>query len=181
MGFERAKIISKEPSVGTGVKVGLAKFRNNTAKMKFSFSEPVAKALGWSKGDKLEVLIGNGEHHGIIRFRKNNSTGDAEVIHRKANKGDYFQLALGYQAAFVDRTEASRWCQYEKVEDGYVEIVLPRWADETAPAKKPVPAPIIGRTAPQPVRGAPVTSSLMGDPPPGRREMLAKVGSIAAD
>lgn len=181
MGFERAKIVTKTAVVGTGIKVSLAKVRGNTAKMKFSFSEQVAKTLGWSKGDKLEVLIGNGEHHGIIRLRKNNSVGDAELIHRKANKGDYYQIALGYQSMFVDRTEPSRWCQFEKIEDGYVEIILPRWADETAPAKKLAPTTIMSKPAPQPVRSAAVTSNLMGDPPPGRREMLAKVGSIAAE
>lgn len=180
MGFERAKIIMKPATVGTGVKVSLAKVRGNTAKMKFSFSEQVAKALGWEKGDKIEVLIGNGEHHGIIRLRKNNSVGDAELIHRKANKGDYYQLALGNQPMFIDRTEQSRWCQFEKVEDGYVEIVLPRWADETAPAKKPLPSPIMAKPAPQPMRGGAVTSTLMGDPPAGRREMLQKVGAIAS-
>jgi hypothetical protein len=181
MGFERAKIVVKQAAIGTGVKVSLAKLRGNTAKMKFSISEQVAKSFGWAGGDKIEILIGNGEHHGIIRLRKNNSVGDAEVVHRKANKGDYFQLALGYQAMFVDRAEESRWCQFEQIDEGYVEIVLPRWADETAPAKKPAPAPIIGKPVVQPPRGGQVTANLMGDPPKGRREMLAKVGSISAD
>lgn len=177
MGFERAKIITKASSTGTGIKVSLAKVRGNTAKMKFSFSETVAKTLGWGKGDKLEVLIGNGEHHGIIRLRKNNSVGDGELIHRKAIKGDYFQMALGHQPMFVDRTEASKWCNFEKIEDGYVEIVLPRWADETAPAKKPASQPIMAKSV-QPPRGSSVTSGLMGDPPPGRRQMIDKIGAL---
>ncbi len=180
MPFERAKIIIKQASIGTGVKVTLAKVRGAQAKMKFTVNETVAKSFGWSGGDKLEVLIGNGPDHGLLRLRKNNSLSDAaEVVHRKANKGDYFQVSLGHQPMFVDRVEAARWCQFEKVEDGYVEIVLPRWADETAPAKKPALLPIVSQQPPK--RGGTVTADLMGDPPPGRREMLAKVGGMAVE
>lgn len=177
MGFERAKIVFKAAAIGTGLKVSMAKVRGNSAKMKFSVNMAVAKELGWSGGDKLEVLIGNGEHHGILRMRKNNSVGDAEVVHRKASKGDYFQIALGHQAMFVDKTQSPAWCQFEKVEDGFVEIVLPRWADETAPAKKPIASPPPAASTPI-KRPAAVTGSLMGDPPPGRRQMLDKIGSL---
>lgn len=178
MAFERAKIVVKAASVGTGIKVSLAKFRGNTAKMKFSITKAAAKDLGWSTGDKLEVLIGTGEHHGIIRVRKNNSVGEAEIVSRKAMKGDYFQISLGHQQMFVDRAEVARWCQFEKIEDGYVEIILPKWADETAP-KKAAAAPQALPTGTQPIRKpASVTANLMGDPPAGRRQMLEKVGSL---
>lgn len=181
MAFERAKIEIKAASVGTGVKVSLTKMRASVAKMKFSFSETVAKNLQWSPSDKIEVMIGNGEHHGILRMRKNNSAGDAEFIHRNALKGGYFQIALGHQPAFVDRAESARWCQFETVEDGWVEIILPKWADETGPARQKVAAAPVVHTSPQlmqPKRN--VTASAMGDPPPGRREMLAKMGEMKA-
>jgi len=179
MAFERAKIVIKAASVGTGIKVSLAKFRGNTAKMKFSVTKAVAKDLGWSSGDKLEVLIGTGEHHGIMRVRKNNSVGEAEIVGRKAMKGDYFQISLGHQPMFVDRAEVARWCQFEKIEDGYVEIILPKWADDTAPRKAAAAAPASVPTGTPPIRKtATVTANLMGDPPPGRRQMLDKVGTL---
>ena len=189
MAFERAKIEIKSPSVGTGVKVTLSKFKASSAKMKFSFSDAVARSLGLVDGDKLEVLIGSGEHHGLLRIRKNASVGEAVIAHRKALKGGYFALDLGHQPAFVDRSEAGRWCQFETVEDGFVEIVLPRWADETGPAKQKIasapvaPARPVGRPPNAEVKHQParsVTSNLMGDPPLGRREMLAKMGEMKA-
>lgn len=189
MAFERAKIEIKSPSVGTGVKVTLSKFKASSAKMKFTFSDAVAKSLGLGDGDKIEVLIGSGEHHGLIRIRKNASVGEAVLNHRKALKGGYFSLDLGHQPAFVDRSEAGRWCQFETLEDGFVEIVLPRWADETGPTRlKMATAPVaalrppvdqaIAKSIAKPAPPRTVTSSLMGDPPPGRREMLAKVGEL---
>ena len=182
MAFERAKIEIKSPSVGTGVKVTLSKFKASSAKLKFSFSDAVTRSFGLADGDKIEVLIGSGEHHGLIRIRKNASVGEAVLGHRKALKGGYFALDLGHQPAFVDRAEAGRWCQFEPVEDGFVEIVLPRWADETGPAKpKMSPVPVAKIVPPVPDRPARnVTASVMGDPPPGRREMLAKVGEMKA-
>lgn len=183
MAFERAKIEIKPASVGTGLKVTLSKFKASAAKMKFSFSDAVAKSLGLADGDKIDVLIGSGEHHGLVRIRKNASVGEAVLTHRKALKGGYFSLDLGHQPAFVNRSEAGRWCQFEKVEEGFVEIVLPRWADETGPAKQKIastPLPKVVTTVhDRPTRN--VTASVMGDPPPGRREMLAKVGEMKAD
>jgi len=142
--------------------------------------------MGWAEGDKLEVLIGTDSDHGLLRFRKNNSAGDAVVRFKKAMKGiTYATINLGHQAKFVNRAEAGRWCQHEEVEDGYLEIVLPRWADETAPKKAsqaPAAAPVrpTGQSGPAlPTTSAKVvTGALMGDPPAGRREMLAKIGEM---
>lgn len=186
MGFERAKIEIKQASIGTGIKVSLAKVRGAEAKMKFVVSVGLAKQFGWANGDKLEILIGNGDDHGMMRFRKNNSVGDAEVVNRKSVKGDWVSIALGRQTMFVDRAETARWCQFEELEDGWVEVVLPRWADETAP-KKATQAlagttPIRSTTPPPPAKPSAssrvVTGALMGDPPPGRREIMAKIGEL---
>lgn len=186
MAFERAKIVVNAASVGTGIKVTLRKGKKGAAAMVFSVKGEIAKALGWAEGDKLEVLIGTGGDHGLLRFRKNNSTGDAVVKFKKAMKAvTYATISLGHQSAFVDRAEAGRWCQHESVEDGYLEIVLPRWAEETGPKRQQVAAP----SAPSPSRPVPqppapakraVTASVLGDPPPGRREMLAKMGEMKA-
>ncbi len=178
MAFERAKIVIKQASTGTGVKVSLAKVRGAQAKMKLSVNDALARTFGWADGDKLEVLLGTDEHHGIIRMRKNNSVGDAVVTYRKALHGGYVSIALGHQEMFIDRVEPAKWCQFERIDDGYVEIILPTWADETSPRKKPKPtmAPQVNVTAPS--SGKVVTPTLMGDPPPGRREMLDKIASV---
>ncbi|QQM29319.1 hypothetical protein JET14_13395 [Martelella lutilitoris] len=150
--------------------------------MNFSFNMTVAKELGWSSGDKIEVLIGDGEHHGIIRMRKNNSVGDAEFVRRDAAKGAYFKIALGPQSAFVDRSETARWCAFEILDGddaGWLEIILPRWADETGPKmrdKTSAPAMPARPVAQTPARN--VTAAVMGDPPPGRRQMLDKLSDI---
>lgn len=182
MGFERAKIVVNAAAVGTGIKVTLRKGKSGPASMIFSVKGDIAQKLGWAEGDKLEVLIGTDGDHGLLRFRKNNSAGDAVVRFKNAMKGiRYASVNLGHQPRFIDRAEGGRWCQHEELEDGYLEIVLPKWADETAPRKltpaQVVPKPIVGAPV-KPAAGRAVTSSIMGDPPPGRREMLAKIGDM---
>lgn len=177
MSWERAQIKIAPASVGTGIKVSLRKRGTGTAKMSITFTGLAMKSLDWSKGDKIETMIGTGEHHGLLRLRQNNSIGEAVVDERDAVRGGKYQsLKLGEQTAFVDRPEPSQWVQWEKVEDGWLEIVLPKWADETGP-KRERSAPITRPTqSPQPKQS--VTSSLMGDPPAGRRQMLEQLGKV---
>ncbi|TPJ75808.1 hypothetical protein FJ422_30790 [Mesorhizobium sp. B2-6-3] len=176
MAFVKATIEIRPASVGTGIKASLRKGKASAAKMMLSISLARAKSLNIGDGDALEVLIGDGEHHGLLRIRKNNSAGIAKAEKVNTAKGEYFTLRLGHQETFVDRTESACWCQWEQVEDGWVEIVLPRWADETRPGRKEpaLRAPAVAASRPK----HNVTSGLMGDPPAGRREMLAKMGNI---
>lgn len=104
MGFKTAVIAIKPASVGTGIKAMLRKQKAD-AKLTISLSERVGNELGWRDGDKLEVLIGDGEHHGLLRLRKNNSVGVATVSHRKTTRGGWLAIPLGHQAAFVNRAE----------------------------------------------------------------------------
>jgi hypothetical protein len=178
MAFVKATIQILSALVGTGIKASIRKGKSTGAKMSLGVTTATAKDLDWTDGNMLDVMIGEGEHHGLIRVRKNNSVGEAKVERRETAKGSWFQVQLGCQPAFVDRSEAQRWCQWEKVEDGWIEIVLPKWADETAPTKsKALPSSTSLPHRPAPARQT-VTASVMGDPPPGRREMLAKIGSI---
>jgi hypothetical protein len=188
MSFTRATIVIKPAAIGTGIKVGLRRTKKNAASMTVYLTGEGVKALGVGDGDKCEVLIGDGEHHGLIRLRKNNSAaGEAPVSKRETGKGAFYTIKLGHQAAFVDRTEQALWCQWEAIEEGWIEIVMPKWADETAPTQRSV---IQGTPGPKPLTPAQqaiqrgkaknVTSSVMGDPPPGRREMLEKMGSMKA-
>lgn len=183
MAFVKAVIQVKPASSGTGIKVSLKRTNKSAARMTFTVGEATAKQIGWADKDGIEILIGDGEHHGLIRFRKNKSAAQVDLERRETGKGAWYVLKLGEQPAFVDRSEAPRWCQWEKVEDGWIEIVLPKWADETDPRKakradggagiKMVHSAIAGTPAKQSV-----TAGLMGDPPPGRREMLAKMGDM---
>lgn len=176
MAFVKATIEIKPASVGTGIKASLRKTRKAAATLSFSLSGAVATELGWGDKDGIEILIGEGEHHGLIRVRKNKSAAQADLERRETGKGAWFQLKLGHQSAFVDRTETTAWCQWETVEDGWVEIVLPKWADETSPSKQKAAAQAPRPTPqPAPTRQS-VTASLMGDPAPGRREAVEKIG-----
>lgn len=174
MSFLKARIEIKPASVGTGVKISLMKTKKSAARLSLILTPVTARNFDWANGDKLEVLIGDGEHHGLLRLRKNNSVGQAVVEQRKTAKGEWFSIKLGHQDAFVDRSEPARWCQWEKIEDGYVEIVLPTWADETGP-KKRASAPATPSAPAVARKVASVTGQLMGDPEPGRREALAKL------
>jgi hypothetical protein len=193
MAFVKATINFKPASVGTGIKCSLRKGKASAATITFSINASVAKQANIGDGDGIEVMIGEGEHHGLIRLRKNNSAADTKAEHRTTGKGAFFLIKLGHQPAFVDRSEPSAWCKWEKVEDGFIEILLPKWADETKPGRKTVfgtAKPADGCTniktahtnintkplAAQPKKS--VTANLMGDPAPGRREMLQKMGEM---
>ncbi|MGE0232690.1 MAG: hypothetical protein AB7O39_03300 [Flavobacteriaceae bacterium] len=181
MAWAKAQIELAPSNTGTGLKVSLKRTNKSSARLSMTISEAVAKNLDWADGNKIEVMIGEGEHHGLIRLRKNNSAGQAEVQRRETGKGAWFSLRLGHQPAFVDRSEAPRWCQWEAIEDGWVEIVLPSWADETGPRRDhgKAGAAMVGVTArnggaPARPAGADVTGALMGDPPPGRSALAQK-------
>jgi hypothetical protein len=182
MAFERAPIHINSASVGTGLKVTVKK-RSAPATITFTLTKALASQFSWSDGDKLELFVGTEGDHGIIRFRKNNSIGDAPVSFKKSGKGDWVSISIGHQPRFVDEAQPASWVKHEQIDGGFVEIVLPRWADRTAPAKfkavSPAQQPIIRPNAPVGQRAS-VTGSLMGDPLPNRREVMAKIGDVKA-
>lgn len=177
-------VAPQKSAAGTGFTAALRKGKTGSAKMNFTIRPEMAAPFGWAAGDKLEVMVGEGEHHGLVRFRKNNSVGSVEVIKRAGvHNSHYFTLTLGHLPAYVDRSEAKRWINAESVEDGWVEFVLPSWADETAPRRavqdRPAAAPsrAVAEAAnfKRPTRS--VTAGLMGDPPPGRSALAEKQGA----
>lgn len=202
MPFVRANVQLKSLPITTGIRVSLRAGRKSAPRLTFFITSDRAEALGWRESDKVEVLLGEKSDHGLVRMRKADD-GQVELTARKAAHGStFFQLQLGLQPAFVNRTEKATPCSVEVLEDedaGTIELVLPKWADETHPDRKAKPAAspsptyapsalpqqpgaqVVGAPSTAPRRGRPpksVTANLMGDPPAGRREMLAKMGEM---
>ncbi|MBY3162093.1 hypothetical protein HFO65_15775 [Rhizobium laguerreae] len=177
--FRPAVIHTKSASIGTGLKVRLQRAKTSPAKLVFVASTAVVSQYGWSVGDKLEVMIGEQDHHGLIRVRKNNSIGIATLSKKGGDGKEYFTFSLGHQPLYVDRAETSRWCGFVGV-DSWVEITLPAWAKETAPAavRKAVEPPSAAPRGPQARARAfgDVTANLMGDPAPGRSALATREG-----
>lgn len=82
------------------------------------------------------------------------------------NEFVWFAVALGYVHAFVNRSETKKHCQNELLDQGWLEIVLPSWADETGKVSRGAPASLPPVQRPSGKRD--VAPGLMGDPPKGR-------------
>ena len=128
MAFERAVVDIRPASVGTGIKMALAKRGAKPALMRMTLSAAVAKTLNIGDGDGVEVMIGTGTDHGLMRLRKNNSAAVVRAKRNETGKGAWVALRLGHQAAFPDEAQPAQWCQWETLDDGWTEVVLPRWA-----------------------------------------------------
>jgi hypothetical protein len=178
MSFSTHTIITPaDLAKGTGFAASLKKLKSAPATLVFTLRPPVAAELGWAGHDRIEVAIGDEEHHGLVRLRKS-ETGTAALTQREAGAGDgkrggpYFQLNLGFVPMFVDRSEEKRWVLFDQVEDGWVEVVLPAWADETGPrarTERPrLSAGVAALPPPSKPAGKDITARMMGDPPAGR-------------
>jgi hypothetical protein len=146
MAFKRVVVERFIKPTDTGIRVSLAggwgnKATNQPKLMIWLTSRHVMSLLGLleanSKNEprKIEVCIGEGGHHGLIRIKQAAEDGGvtAESCKWRNDKFGY-KIALGYQPMFVKRTEAVQYVQWNEVdEDGdiWVELVLPKWADET--------------------------------------------------
>jgi hypothetical protein len=141
MAFEEVDIVEGASSEKTGVSVGLVKMRSAPAKLRVIIREETFAEMGFALADRFKLLLGSGEHHGIIRLRKDKS-GTAKASERSFTGGvTAYMINLQHRAEFVDRTERAVPCQWEKIDLTTVEIILPRWADETGPkARARVPA-----------------------------------------
>ena len=135
MAFEIIDIVETK-GTATGVAASLSKMRKAPALLRFSFKPAVFDELGFAEGDRFVVLLGTGEDFGIVRLQKNKA-GKAKAVRREVARGAYyFSISLRHRHEFVDRTEKSSDCQWEKIDLTTIEIVLPAWADETNPERK---------------------------------------------
>ncbi|MEN5278106.1 hypothetical protein ABE527_14275 [Brucella sp. TWI432] len=135
MSFTPAKIdLSSKSQVGlgSGIKAGIR--GKVTPRLFLTVARPVAKDLGLIDGTPIEVLIGENEHHGLIRFRKHES-GLAYVEDATTRGNGSMHIRLGHQPLFVLRAETIQSCEWRMVEDGFIELKLPKWAGETRKSK----------------------------------------------
>lgn len=193
MGFARIIVQNGKAAASTGspVKATLAKYRGGPAQLIITVGGEAYRDAKLKGGEMVEVLLGNDTDHGIIRIRPSKD-GQVAVIEKTAPKGrsPYQTVRLGHQPAFVNRVEKAQACNWEVLDDGWLEITLPAWAEETHPQKRAkVAAPPSGGTSGSPLpnplsAGRPcvpayeprrpgrpkknVTAEMMGDPAPGR-------------
>jgi len=153
----------------------LKKMGAKPAKTTLYLAADASAKFGIVAGDQVEVMLGTEEQHGILRIRK----GNGPVIKPAGPKGD-LALSLGHIDSFVDRQERKAACTVELVDD-WAEIVLPKWADETAPRRVIVaPArPLLKAPATthrrRPTTGlwvGNVTAASQGDPPRSRSALV---------
>jgi hypothetical protein len=183
MGFS-VFTVATSMGAGSGFGCSLKKTRGGRALLGFTVRPDIARELGWDSEKRLAVLLGDGSDHGLVRFRPD-PDGAARLKLREAGDrrcgGAYFAIALGHVAQFVDRREPRRWVRFERLDDGWVEVVLPGWAEETAPARERVAArpTVMPFVAPQRLAAGELTGRLMGDPPPGRSALAQSRGAAA--
>jgi hypothetical protein len=155
---------------GTGFAASLKKVKSAPAQLTLSIRPAVVKQLGWADKNRIAVLLGEGDQRGLIRLA-HSGDGSAVLSRREAGKGtrsEYYIINLGHVPVFPDRSEAKRWVKFERLEDGWVEVVLPRWADpQRQPATAPAVSPALSLAQGRPGART-LTGSLMGDPPPDR-------------
>ena len=139
MPFEEIDIIETSAASGkkTGIAAGLTKMRGAPALLRFTLAPSVLDSAGFAAEDRFKALLGDGEDWGMIRLQKNKS-GMIRLDARHAMGGTlYYMCSLKHRPEFVDRTEKAQPCQWEKIDLATIEIVLPAWADETNPHRKP--------------------------------------------
>lgn len=131
MAFEEREIHILRPTVGTGVKASLFKSKEQSV-LKITIKQFVGDELGWKDGDKLLVLFGTGDDFGMIRLQRGKEAGTAEVCAKSTQKGTWFSINLGSFPELPNERQSGLWCQWEKLNDDEVEIVLPSWCGKFA-------------------------------------------------
>lgn len=130
---------TKTNAPSTPIKAALQRMRGSDAKLIFTLTKEMVADLEWEAGTRLAVLIGDGDSHGLFRFRADPTRGVVTCDQRQLQRRDgrppavYFQIKLGSVARLVNRREPAKACTFKKLENGWVEVSLPRWAEVTSP------------------------------------------------
>lgn len=133
MAFEEITVDEIKAETDTGLSVSLVKMRNAPAKLKVSMRPKALAAAGFGPDERLQPLLGTGEHHGLLRLRKDKN-GAVQLRRRDGPHGsEWSETSLGHRPEFLDRARKAERCSWEKIDVATIEIVLPDWADETRP------------------------------------------------
>lgn len=139
MAFRKLEIASRETVSGCRAALVMAG-RSKRVSLVVTLAGRIREEMGLGNGEEaFAVQIGEGEHHGILRIRKAVDEAEASLAVKatragRGSRGGWFhRLKLGHIEQFRAEPAKAEACNWEKLEDGWFEIVLPRWADETAP------------------------------------------------
>jgi hypothetical protein len=105
-----------------------ARARHLSPPSRFSINAAVAKQANIGDGDGIEVMIGEGEPTtASSASARTRAPPTPRPRSSTTGKGAFFLIKIGHQPAFVDRSEPSaRGASGRSVEDGWLEIVLPK-------------------------------------------------------
>ncbi|MEO1067140.1 MAG: hypothetical protein AAFW47_07165 [Pseudomonadota bacterium] len=133
MAFNEHVVINK-PSIQsqTGVNAALRKFKAGPAKLALTCSTEFQRSVEWSDDQPLRLLVGVDNDHGLLRLVPDKG-GSAIFKRRESTRGTWFNISLGVVPGMPDRAEPKRQCEWEILDDGSIEIVLPSWIDEMRP------------------------------------------------
>lgn len=112
------------------VTAGLVRRAFQPAYLSVTFKREGWEPLGFKQNDRVVVMVGTGEHQGRIRLNKS-PVGPCELLPRKIGRSTAGQVLLtanlGRMAGLPDRAEKAVGVEFTKLDEGYVEIVLPDW------------------------------------------------------
>lgn len=130
MSFEEIKSIELPTSTGTltGVAASLQKSGIAKAKLRISLTSDVMSKMNFLPSNPLKVLMGTGEHSGIVRLMAAQD-GPARFVERKFIKSNVrYIVMLGHCPQVADVKADATPCLWEKVDGDTLEITLPSWS-----------------------------------------------------
>jgi hypothetical protein len=120
--------IDVKSSDGTGISASLVKMTSAKAKLRISFSKEAMRDIGFVSYNRLKVMIGTGEHAGVIRLALDEK--GAAVFQERKHIGGHVRyiVALGHCPQVADVAAKSTSCLWKKINDATIEINLPAWS-----------------------------------------------------
>lgn len=141
MAFKTLAPVQERKAAASGCRAGLVAYKNaKSVKLTVTIAGKLRDEMGLAGDVHLAVLVGEDEDHGLLRIRKVSDASDATLTsqerHAARGKSTFYKLDLGAIDLFVNSAQKMQPVKWEKLEDGWFEIVLPEWAEETRPKSK---------------------------------------------
>lgn len=130
---------SAKPVV-SGCRVSLTRAgRATRATLQITLAGRIRDAMALHGTARIAVLMGEGEHHGLIRIRVAREGDEAALTvapTKSVHKTEFYRLRLGAVEQYRSEPAKAEAVNWEQLDDGWIEIALPAWADETRPKPK---------------------------------------------